>query len=292
MPWIDCGGSGRPLVFLHANGYPPSCYSPLLGDLAAAYRTLALPLRPLWPHASREKITSWNVFSDDLLEFLAEQRLTSAIAIGHSLGATVALRAALASPARFDALVLIEPVLLPPQVMLRWRLARSLGLAYLANPLMRTAAKRRTSFDGLEQLFAGYRRRRIFRHFTDEHLRILIQGMTTPAPGGGYELAYSPEWERRVYYTAIWNDWDLWRGIAGLDIPTLIVRGAESDTFRESSARAVSAKNSGIEIAVVNEATHLVPLEKPAEVFARIHGFLRAVIGAAPRRGDSLAQAL
>jgi pimeloyl-ACP methyl ester carboxylesterase len=278
FPSLDYGGAGKHLVFLHGNGYPPSCYRPLLGALAARYHALAMLLRPLWPRSSPEKFRSWNLFSDDLVGFLAQQELPSAIAIGHSLGATVALRAALLSPAQFGALVLIEPVLLPPRVMLRWLLARTFGLGYLANPLMRAAAKRRTSFDDLEQLFAGYRRRKVFRYFSDENLRIFIQGMTRPAPRGGYELAYSPEWETRVYYTAIWNDWDLWKGISRLDIPTLIVRGSESDTLRESTTRAVSAKNPGIQIKVLDEATHLVPLEKPEEVFECIDGFLRAVI--------------
>ena len=34
IPSIDFGGNGEELVFLHANGYPPECYRPLLTRLA------------------------------------------------------------------------------------------------------------------------------------------------------------------------------------------------------------------------------------------------------------------
>ena len=66
--------------------------------------------------------------------------------------------------------------------------------------------------------------------------------MTKPKANGGFELVYSPEWEARIYYTGIWHDWDLWKNIHRLEIPTLIIRGAETDTFWESTARNVQKR--------------------------------------------------
>ena len=37
IPLLDFGGIGAELVFLHANGYPPDCYRPLLSRLAEKY---------------------------------------------------------------------------------------------------------------------------------------------------------------------------------------------------------------------------------------------------------------
>ena len=68
--------------------------------------------------------------------------------------------------------------------------------------------------------------------------------MTKPKANGSFELAYSPEWEARIYYTGIWNDWDLWQNIHRLEIPTLILRGAETNTFWESTAHSGSEKES------------------------------------------------
>ncbi len=268
IPSLDFGGTGAPLHFLHANGYPPACYKPLLEKLATQYHTFGMLLRPLWPNSKPEEIKDWHPLSDDLLQFLDEQKRESVIGMGHSIGAIVTLRAALMEPSRFRALVLMDPVLFPRYYMLEWNLARTVGLGYRAHPLIQGALKRRREFDDLDKVFDGYRRRGIFRFFSDENLRTFIDGITRPKANGGFELAYSPEWESRIYFTGIWRDWDLWNGLKKLQVPTLIIRGAETDTFWESTARMVEQKkNPKIKIVALEKSTHLLPLERPQEVF-------------------------
>jgi pimeloyl-ACP methyl ester carboxylesterase len=272
---IDFGGSGQALLFIHANGYPPACYKPLLVELAAHYHTVAMLLRPLWQSSEPREIASWNIFSEDLLQLLREQGLHRVIAVGHSVGAIASLRAALRSPESLAALILLEPVLVPRLVIFAWSLARHLGLGYQLHPLIRSARGRRRSFESLEQLFARYRPRHIFRHLSDDSLRVLVRGMTSPNSGGGYELTYSPEWEARVYYTGTWNDWDLWSELPHLSVPTLMIRGAESDTFRVSAVRYVLAANPRIKVVTVQGATHLLPLERPEAVARLVGEFLQ-----------------
>lgn len=274
IPFLVAGGTGTPLVFLHANGFPPECYQPLLQLLATRYRTRAMYLRPLWPEAQPEDVDDWQILSRDLLRFLDEQGWDKVIAVGHSMGAVAALRAALWAPERFAALALLEPVLLPRHVMLEWRLVRSLGLGERLHPLIPGALKRQREFASLESAFERYRARPIFRYFSDEALRIYIAGMTTGSPGKGFRLTYSPEWEARIYDTGVWNDGDLWRGMPGLRVPTLMVRGLESDTFRESTSRALERSNAQVRIAVVERSTHLLPLERPQRIFEIVHAYM------------------
>ncbi len=274
IPFLDCGGGGLPLVFLHANGFPPACYQPLLDLMPGHYRTRAMCLRPLWPEAQPKELNDWHVLSRDLLGFLDEQGLPQVIVVGHSMGAIAALRAALWAPQRFTALVLLEPVLLPRHIMLEWRMVRALGLGNRLHPLIPGALRRQRQFASLETAFERYRPRPIFRYFSDRALRIYISGMFVAAAGGSFQLAYSPEWEARIYDTGVWNDWDLWRGMGSLAIPTLIVRGAESDTLRESTMRAIERLNGRITIAVVARSTHLMPLERPDWTFQVIQPFL------------------
>jgi pimeloyl-ACP methyl ester carboxylesterase len=274
IPFLLCGGTGTPLVFLHANGFPPECYQPLLQLLATGYRTRAMYLRPLWPEAGLEDLNDWNSLSGDLLRFLDEQGWDKVIAVGHSMGANAALRAALWSPERFAALALLEPVLVPRQLMLQWRVVRDLGLGERLHPLIPGALRRQREFPSLESAFERYRARTIFRYFTDESLRTYIAGMLTGTPAKGYRLVYSPEWEARIYETGVWNDSDLWRGMSGLRVPTLIVRGAQSTTLRQSTTREVEHRNAQVRIAVVERSTHLMPLERPQMVFDVIQPFL------------------
>lgn len=232
-------------------------------------------LRPLWPGSDPQGIADWMPFSDDLRQFLRERDARNVIGMGHSIGAIVTLRAALREPELFRALVLIDPVLLPVRRILQFGVMRALGLSKRLNGRIAGALARRRRFDDLQQLFAGYRRRDIFRFFTDAELRALIEGITRECKDGGYELAYSPEWEARIYETGIRKDLDLWSGLKRLTIPTLIIRGDETDTFWEGTAQTVKRRNPSIHIATVPKATHLVPLERPQEVFDVTREFLR-----------------
>src|SRR5574339_992864 len=98
IPFFDHGGSGDPLHFLHANGYPPACYQPLLGLLSSRNHVFGMLLRPLWPGARMDDLHDWNPLSDDLLAFLRQTGGPPVIAVGHSIGAIVSLRAALRDP--------------------------------------------------------------------------------------------------------------------------------------------------------------------------------------------------
>ncbi len=273
IPSFDLGGSGPPLHFLHANGYPPECYSPLLELLQTQYHVFGMLLRPLWPAANPSGIQDWKPFSEDLLQFLASAASTPVIGVGHSIGAIVTLRAALREPDKFKALILIEPVLLVPGFMLRWHIIRMLGLGERFHPLISRAKKRRRTFDDLETVFRGYRNRPVFRYMSDENLRAYIAGMTRKTDQG-YELVYSPEWEARIYLTNM-HDFDIWRDLPKLEVPTLFLRGAETDTFLEKAVRLVKRRQPKAQIETVDQSTHLLPLERPQEVFDKVQSFLR-----------------
>lgn len=285
IPHFDLNGDGPPLHFLHANGYPPECYKPLLGILQTEHRVFGMLLRPLWPDSNPNDIKDWRPFSDDLLRFLASTSVTLSpplsappqpvpvIGVGHSLGAIVTLRTALRDPSKFRALVLIDPVLFPPLRLVLWNLIRALGLGYRLHPKIAGSLKRRRTFDDLDTVFRGYRNREVFRYMSDGNLRIYIEGITKP-DNGGYELAYSPEWETHIYFTGL-RDFDIWRDLPKLQVPALFIRGAETDTFGEEAAMRVRRKQPKAEIETLEKSTHLLPLERPQEVFEIMQSFLK-----------------
>src|SRR5512138_2864235 len=270
IPSFDLGGTGPPLHFLHANGYPPECYQPLLERLQTQYHVFGMLLRPLWQDSKPGEIRDWKPLSDDLLQFLASQT-TPAIGVGHSIGAIVTLRAALRDPGKFKALILIDPVLFVPSFLVMWHIIRGLGLGERFHPLIAGAKKRRRTFDDLETVFRGYRNRSVFRYMSDESLRAYIAGMTRKTENG-YELVYSPEWEARIYLTGM-HDFDLWRDLPKLEVPTIFLRGAETDTFLEKAARLVKRKQPAAQVETLEKSTHLLPLERPQEVFDRMQSF-------------------
>lgn len=275
-PYFDFDGTGQPLHFLHANGYPPGCYKPLLELLQTRYHVFGMHLRPLWKDSRPEELQSWHPLTDDLLNFLKSQP-TPVIGVGHSIGAIVTLRAALRDPVKFKALVLIDPVLFVPRFMLLWKAIRLLGLTDKLHPLIPGAKRRRRTFDDLGALYERYRGRDVFRYMSDENLRIFIEGITRPTHDGRYELIYSPDWEAQIYRTWI-QDSDIWRGLPDLKLPTLFIRGAETDTFLEPAAKLVKQKNPRMQVEVLDKSTHILPLERPKEVFDIMQTFLKEVL--------------
>jgi pimeloyl-ACP methyl ester carboxylesterase len=275
MKFFDLKSTGQPLHFLHANGYPPDCYKPLFELLKTEYHVFGMLLRPLWGDAKPEEIQDWTPFSDDLLRFLASQE-EPVIGVGHSIGAMVTLRAALRKPVKFKALVLIDPVLFMPRRLIAWNLARAVGLSNRLHPKISGALKRRRTFDNLDTVFRGYRNREVFKYMSDKSLQMYIEGITRKTETG-YELIYSPEWEARIYFTGL-RDFDIWRGLPKLDIPTLFIRGAESDTFLEGAARLVKQKQPNVKIEALPKSTHLLPLEYPKEIFEIMQSFLKEVL--------------
>jgi pimeloyl-ACP methyl ester carboxylesterase len=276
IPHFDLGGDGAPLHFLHANGYPPECYQPLFAHLQNRHRVFGMKLRPLWEGQNKDDFQDWHPYSDDLLRFLSDRASDPVIGVGHSIGGIVTLRAALRNPDKFRALILLDPVFFVPPFLVGWNFIRAIGLGEKTHPLIPAARKRRREFDNLDVLFRSYRSKPVFRYLNDDSLKAYIAGITKPKADGGYELAYTPEWETHIYLTGL-RDFDLWRGLPNLDVPTLIIRGAETDTFLPNAERLVKKKNPHIRVHTMQNATHILPLEYPQEVAEIINDFVQKI---------------
>ena len=273
---FDYGGNGAPLHFLHANGYPPDCYKPLFNLLKTQYHLFGMMLRPLWPDSKLKDISDWHPFSDDLLRFLSDHKADPVIGVGHSIGGIVTLRAALLDPRKFHAIILLDPVLFVPSFLVMWNTFRAIGLGNKVHPKISGALKRRRIFDDLDMVFRGYRSRDVFRYMNDESLHAYIEGITKQKSDGSYELVFSPEWESHIYLTGM-HDFDLWHDFPKLEVPTLIIRGEETDIFSERGARLVKQKQPNVKIETLEKSTHILPLERPREIFEMMNNFLETL---------------
>jgi esterase len=73
------------------------------------------------------------------------------------------------------------------------------------------------------------------------------------------------------------HDFDIWRDLPKLEVPTLIIRGAETDTFLENIAKLVKRKQPKVRIETLEKSTHILPLERPKEVFEIMQSFLKTL---------------
>ncbi len=277
IPTLDFGGAGPELHFAVANGYPAPANRRLLATLTPGFHVQAMVPRPLWPGSRPEAIETWEPLVDDLIQGLDERGAHGWVGVGHSLGASLSVAAALRRPELFRALVLIDPVFIRPAIMALYAVFQRLGLAARVHPLVPAALRRRRTFASVEAMTARYRRAAVFRKLDDEGLHDYAAAALRPAAGaqGELELAWSPEWEARIYETGPLN---LWGALPRLRLPMLAIRGAESDTFRLSGVRALHARLPQARVVEVAGAGHLVPLEKPEAVGRLVRAFVEEVI--------------
>jgi len=267
---VELGGRGPVLHLAHGNGFPPGTYRPLAEALADRYRVIALPARPLWPGQRPEDCPTWRPLADDLVEGLDALGLGGILGVGHSLGSLLTFWAAVRRPDLFRAVVLIEPVILPPTWMWCLRLLRCLGL-HQRLPLAQRALQRRRTWPSRQACFEHYRRGVIFANWSDRALWAYVEAGTQPRGDGMVELAYPPEWEAHIFAT---TPIDVWGEVPRLKTRALVIRGASSSTFRHTAERRMARRLPGVVSVTIPDAGHLAPMERPEETAAVIRDFL------------------
>lgn len=266
----------RPALHLAvANGFPPQTYAPLIAALGAQAEVFCLPPRPLWtPTPAPQTLTTWRDLAADLLDGLAAWGDRPVIAVGHSLGGVVSLIAALTQPHRFRALILLDPVILPPnvlRVMRRMQAADQMG----AFPLVQGALRRRARFATPDEAFDYWRAKPLFADWTDAALRGYVEAGLV-ADAGEWVLRWPPEWEAQIFatgHTQSWRDLGRLRGLTP-PIPALLVRGATSDTLTRPCADRIAARCPHIDVRPIVGHGHLFPLSAPEATAALILDWL------------------
>lgn len=277
QPIFEFGGQGQVMTLALANGFPPATYSPLMQPFTEDYRVIGMLPRALWGNGELppSQLHDWReLLTRDLLEGLHTHDLQDVIAVGHSFGGTVSLCAVLDQPARFKALILLDPTIFSDEINQGLEAMRADG-SIEQFPLAARAARRQNRFDNTEAAFEYFRSRSLFADWSDQAVRLYAERGTSPTENG-VELLWSPEWESYYFktgYTKIWHDLPKLHRL----LPILIIRGANSDTYSAESADKVKA--------ILPEATHLemqggghlFPLSNPLETYTMMRDWLAEI---------------
>jgi len=270
MNCYDFGGKGPVVHVAHANGFPPGTYHPLAETLTSRYHVIGLPARPLWSGSRPESAPDWHPLADDLMQGLDGLGLKGIVGVGHSLGGVLTMWAAVLRPDLFRAVVLIDPVILPPGRLWVVRLLRALRLERRL-PLVQATLRRRRVWLNRRACYEHYRSKPLFATWPEASLWAYVEAGTRAADDGQVELVYPPEWEAHIFATV---PADAWRAVPCLRTPALVVRGERSATFRAESLARMECQLPQARFAVIADARHLVPMERPAETGALVRGFL------------------
>lgn len=263
-------------TFLSANGHALTTYDFFTPELAKRFNLFALENRAVWPSTTIDsEKPKWAAFVDDYLSFVQSRNLTDGklIHIGHSLGASIGMMAALKRPELFKQLVMIEPGsspsypvhmiyrLLPQQQRYRFKFISS-------------TARRRNGWPSEEAFIKEMRTKTMYKNFSDQGMQSYARGGLVKKDGE-FTLKFDPAWEAHIFTDVPY----VLPTITKLQVPTLLVRAGNSHLFSQKVfdhyANIYQRKNPLISTAQIEDAGHLVIQERHEKVLALIDRWIK-----------------
>lgn len=257
-------GDGPPLIFLHATGFTPWLWHPLARELASSYRIIApyfCEHRPLDPQSGG---LGWATLAADTVRLSAALRLHKPYLLGHSMGATVHLIAHTLYRLQATGMILIEPIVLPRELYQG-------PMSVDQHPLAAKAIRRTNFWQDHDEAMDHLRSRTLFMKWDEEMLELYIRHGMTGAASGGLQLACSPQHEAALFMGG--RQLDPWPLLPRASCPVLLVEGESSETRNLIDLRRIQTLIPDCTLRSVEEAGHLIPMERPREVTRIIRDF-------------------
>lgn len=240
--YLDQGGSGTPIIALHAYWMESGTYEGLAEALAPEWRIIALDQRG-HGYSSHSNDLSWDAFISDLGAFLDHLHLGDPVILaGNSLGGTVAFRFAARYPQRVSAMIVEE-----------------------------SPAEEDSDLDFMRQWAGVYPTREALKEKIGERLAWSVEPSFRQTTEG-WTLAFSPAALADAQSGLNGDFWDDWRST---DCPTLLVRGRHSRAVEGDVLESMSVERPNTTL-VTLDAGHVVHHDKPEAFADEVRKFLTA----------------
>jgi pimeloyl-ACP methyl ester carboxylesterase len=265
---LDWGGSGPPILCVHANGYLAALWHPIAVELTSQARVVGLDLPG---HGDSEPAPDyrWDHLAEYVAGALRALDLGPAVLVGHSVGGATAAMCAARHPELVAAMVLVDAVIMPepfyhhPEGM--------------PSDLYGTS-KRRSSWPSREAMRESLASKSTYARWRPEILELFVQEgvRETDGPDGqSVTLKCAPETEAEIYRQTL--TYNLWPEIAHADVPAIVLRGLSKEGLQSLTAPELSGWLPRAEDRPLPDASHLVPMECPEEVVWAVRELLAKV---------------
>jgi pimeloyl-ACP methyl ester carboxylesterase len=270
IAYVEWGNTGDPAVLLiHATGFHARCWDQTIKALGPGYRVIAVDARG---HGRSEKtgpINDWTVPAQDIAELVEHLNLKDAIGAGHSMGGHLLVQVAGTHPRAFKRLVLIDPVMLPPEVY------ANPHLTALPEGTVHPVARRRNAWASWQEMFDTFKTRHPYSLWRTEVLEDYCRhGLVPAANGQGFELACPPAIEASIYMGHAGRD--IYALAARVQVPVTVLRAKPREPGpRNLTDFAASPTWAGVarmfakgRDVPLTHLTHFIPMQEP-ELTAR-----------------------
>ena len=274
-------------VWLHATGFNAMTYQSILAPLGLRTKVQALDLRghgrthlPAQPG----RLKSWKTYRDDVIKFLDRESPTRPVVLGgHSMGATVSLLVAGKRPDKVAGLVLVDPVILPPNVYRNLHLFPF--LAPRSNSMSRKARKRRAEFGSQQEIHETYQKRDAFKTWRDPFLEdYILDGFDRvdqndpDSEDQSWRLLCDPKWEAATFAAQRNRPWGALNKVRKHKIPVTLLRPERDSVLTDKIADRMARKCEHLILKERTNTTHFLPMEAPYDVRDQLSEYIARLI--------------
>jgi len=204
------------------------------------------------------------------------------IGIGHSLGAVTTYIAGAEYPDLFSGIVLIDPVILPRNLIWFMRVLKMMGLSRRI-PLARGARRRKRTFKNRIEAFKRFASGRgLFKTWSEEFIDAYLDCGLLEKDEKSTILRCDPEMEAQIFESVPLN---VWTYAAHIRCPVLAIRGEQSDVFKPQPAMMLAKVIDDYRLETISGSGHFVPMEQPEACAEAILEFVRELRPSGKRVG-------
>lgn len=263
MPVIDVNGvalsyhelgdrSNRTIVFTHTLLWGSEVVDNLVAEFAKDFHIIVAEQHGHGKSGYRTPLTLEEMTAD-YHQLLTKLNLSNVIWVGYSLGGMIGMRLALQHPETIGSLILIattarlDPPRLREQTWQLWEMLRDGHRESIADAALQFFFAPAT-YNDQPQLIERYRNKTIDYQNVE----------------GVFEAA-----------RAVFNRIDISDQIHGIRVPTLVIAGREDMATSPAESELIAARIPNAQLKIIDDASHLLVLEKPYEVGQAIRELLQ-----------------
>jgi len=255
---------GTDAHFFPGNGLPIGVYKPLLDLLSKKFKLTSLAFRASWKNSKKQnKQVKWEVYANDLINFIEKKYQEPIIGIAHSQGANATIIAASKRPDLFKELYLIDPVCVT-KFEQKWISLVPYILKKNMEPF-KSSLKKKSVWNNPEEYFLHLQKSKGYKRIKEENLKLFANESLTLNNENKYELIFPKDWETANYALPI----NFEKELKSLKIPYKIILGKPS-VFVSKKVRSNWNEFAKENIVVNTNFGHLIPLEAPEFCFEQI----------------------
>lgn len=259
------------LHFLHGNGF---CAATLAAVAEYMPAETQLWLTDVPGHGGSEqpehRMPDWRAMARAVADALRQNNsdANAVVGVGHSMGGVLTLLAAARDPKLFSRIILLDPVLFSPEIVLAQQISRTTGI-WKRSALVRSATRRRQSWPDPATMFNELKAKGLYRHWRPDVLQAFVEDGGR-FQGGKYQLCCNPRWEGAIFGS---YPRGLWHAVRQVNIPVDILVANNSYGFIQRSVRRAAQINDNIRWQTFGD-SHCFPMEQPQQTAEKIRELL------------------